>query len=146
MAVHVSICQFMSLYGSKIKCTKKMSTSIRVSRNCEYCGEAFEAKTLVTRYCSHQCNRKHYKQRKRQEKLQQYKKQERTPKVKLPPPDVNFEQLGDKTYLSIKESAAFIGISERTIYRLLKNGQLPCKKLGSRTFILRQNIDQLFKD
>jgi excisionase family DNA binding protein len=149
MAVYVTLWQqnneglLPSLQVLKIQ---KMSTNIRVSRNCEYCGEAFEAKTLVTRYCSHTCNRRHYKQRKKEEKLQQYKAQAKKPKIKLPHPDLNFEQLGRKTYLSIKESAAFIGISERTLYRLLKSGQLPSKKLGARTFILRQDIDKLFKD
>lgn len=46
-----------------------MSTNISVSRKCEFCGSIFVAKTTVTKYCSHKCNSKHYKQRIKEDKV-----------------------------------------------------------------------------
>jgi len=46
-----------------------MSTNITVERICEYCGKIFLAKTTVTKYCSLNCNRRHYKQKIRNVKI-----------------------------------------------------------------------------
>lgn len=119
-----------------------MSSNIRVKKTCEYCGEEYVARTLVTRYCSHTCNRRHYKQKKREEKVQQYQKKKK--EVTLQLPDVDFDALGDKDFLSIKEAAVLIGVSERTFYRLMKNGTMKAYKLGGRTIIKRSDIDELF--
>ena len=122
---------------------RKMSSNIQVTKTCENCGEQFEAKTLVTRYCSHACNRRHYKKRKRQEKLQRFEEKQRQSAIQLP--DVDYEALGAKEFLSIKEAAVLIGVSERTLYRLMESGSLEAKKIGRRTIIRRAAIDKLFK-
>ncbi len=57
-----------------------MSTNIRVKRRCEYCKKEFTAKTIRTRYCSHQCNSRSYKKIKAAEKVKQAK---RVYKIKL---------------------------------------------------------------
>ena len=137
-----------SLTLSVICCTekmtdRKMSSNIQVTKTCENCGEQFEAKTLVTRYCSHTCNRRHYKKRKRQEKLQRFEEKQRQSAIQLP--DVDYEALGAKEFLSIKEAAVLIGVSERTLYRLMESGSLEAKKIGRRTIIRRAAIDKLFK-
>lgn len=119
-----------------------MSTNIKVTRICECCGKSFEAKTTVTRYCSHTCNSRHYKQRKRAEKLGKVPIQNKL--VQLAIPDVDFGRLAEKEFLSIKEASTMLGISERTIYRLMKNGDLETNKIGRRTIIKRTAIDKLF--
>ena len=50
-----------------------MSSNIRVQKICEYCGEEFTAKTTQTRYCSHNCNSRDYKARKKAEKIERSK-------------------------------------------------------------------------
>jgi len=35
-----------------------MTSNIRIEKVCQYCGTKFIAKTTVTRYCSHSCNKK----------------------------------------------------------------------------------------
>lgn len=119
-----------------------MSSNIRVKKICENCGEEFEARTTVTRYCSHTCNRRHYKKLKKKEKLEQFEKKNK--EVKLQIPKVDFAALGDKYFLRIKEAAVLIGVSERTFYRLMENGTIKTYKLGGRTLIKRSDIDQLF--
>jgi hypothetical protein len=32
-----------------------MSSNIRINRICEYCGQEFQAKTTVIRFCTHTC-------------------------------------------------------------------------------------------
>ena len=45
-----------------------MSTNIKIPKFCQFCGQAFVAQTTTTRYCSHKCNSRHYKQIKKEEK------------------------------------------------------------------------------
>ena len=119
-----------------------MSSSIEVQRICENCGELFIAKTTVTRYCSHKCNQRHYKKRKRAEKLKEHQQVQKVVQLQLP--DADYEKLGQKEFLSIKETAILLGVSERTLYRLMSNGTLPVHKLGRRPILKRSEIDQLF--
>ena len=137
MAVYVT----QSHNWSQDVTTIGMSTNIKVSKICEYCGESFVAKTTVTRYCSHKCNSRHYKQRKRAEKLGKVPVKNKL--IQLAIPDVEFGRLAEKEFLSIKEAATLVGISERTIYRLMKSGELETKKIGRRTIIARSAIDKL---
>lgn len=46
-----------------------MSSNIRVTKTYEYCSQEFIAKTIQTRYCSHSCNNKAYKEAKKKEKI-----------------------------------------------------------------------------
>jgi excisionase family DNA binding protein len=47
--------------------------------------------------------------------------------------------------VSIPETATLMGVSRTTIYELIKDGLLPCVKVGSRTLIRIEAIDQLLK-
>ncbi|MEG1005727.1 MAG: DNA-binding protein, partial [Bacteroides sp.] len=38
------------------------SSSIRIKKVCEWCGEVFYAQKTTTRYCSHRCNSRAYKE------------------------------------------------------------------------------------
>jgi hypothetical protein len=51
-----------------------MTSTIRISRKCIYCNIEYIAKTIHTKYCSHTCNRRDYKQHKRIEKIEKAKK------------------------------------------------------------------------
>ena len=119
-----------------------MSSNIRIKRICEHCGEEFEARTLQTRYCSHRCNSRDYKKRKRQEKLDDVNKQRHEQKRNQIISDVS--QLRHKEYFSVNEAAAYIGISRRTIYRLIQNNNLKVHKVGNRTIIKKTSIEYLF--
>lgn len=43
--------------------------------------------------------------------------------------------------LSINESARFLGIGRSTLYGLIRNGDLPIRKLGKRSLILKVDLE-----
>ena len=47
-----------------------MSSKIRVKRICQHCGNEFEARTTVTKYCSDNCAKRAYKVRFRDSKIE----------------------------------------------------------------------------
>lgn len=46
-----------------------MSSTIKIPKFCQHCGQAFVAQTTTTRFCGHKCASRAYKQRKREEKV-----------------------------------------------------------------------------
>ncbi|MCP4552992.1 MAG: helix-turn-helix domain-containing protein [Bacteroidetes bacterium] len=115
-----------------------MSSKIEITKVCQHCGNEFIAKTTVTKFCSHPCAAKNYKQRKKAEKLNEVK----TPTVQKT--DFNLSQLNNKEYLSIADTCQLLGASRMTIYRQTKNGNINAVKLGRRTIIKKSDIEKLF--
>jgi excisionase family DNA binding protein len=119
-----------------------MSSNFEITKICLCCGKEYTAKTLTTRYCSHDCNRRHYKQLKREEKINSYKEPQAPSEQ---PVQMHVEVLlQQKQFLSIDETSILIGASRRTIHRLIAAKRLQVGKVGSRTIITRKAIDHLF--
>lgn len=116
-----------------------MSSNIRLEKTCIQCGNVFTAKTTVTQYCSDNCAKKAYKQRKRTAKIDAVIQEE---KLKAKP--LSVVPVTQKDFLSIDETCQLLGASRWTIYRLIDKGELIARKLGSRTIISRKAIDNLF--
>ena len=53
--------------------------------------------------------------------------------------------LHESLAVSVQKAAGMAGISRTSIYKLMKDGLLPCVKVGSRTLIRIEAIDQLLK-
>lgn len=120
-----------------------MSSNLEIKKICQLCGNEFVAKTTVTRYCSHKCASRAYKQRKRESKVQ--KAVEETTKQKtFIATGIDLNTIRQKDFLSIKEAYTVLGVSESTFYRLMKSGTVPATKVGGRTIIKRSEIDKLF--
>lgn len=115
-----------------------MRSNIRMQRICKHCGEEFTAKTTVTKYCGDNCAKRAYKARKRQEKIGKVEKEVKE-QVSKP-----IEELKAKPFLSISETAQLLGISRRTIYRLIERGEFQVGKVGRRTIIRREDIERIF--
>lgn len=115
-----------------------MSSKIEITKICQYCGEKFTARTTVTKCCSNTCAKKHYKQRKKAEKLSEVKT------VSTQKTEYSLSQLTDKEYLSIADTCQLLGASRMTIYRQIKNGNINAVKLGRRTIIRKSDIENLF--
>ncbi|MFP5265561.1 MAG: helix-turn-helix domain-containing protein [Blastocatellia bacterium] len=115
-----------------------MSTKIRLQRICKHCGKEFIAKTTVTRFCGDVCAKRAYKARMRQAKIEESNAE--TQAIRNKP----LEDLRTKDFLSIAETCALLGLSERTVFRLLQNGRIPASKFGKRTIIKRADLEQLF--
>src|SRR5690606_40130255 len=109
-----------------------MSSKIEILKKCIYCQQEYIAKTLVTKYCSHRCNQRHYKEVKRQEKMQQYK-------IVVP---IKEERNCSEDFLTITKSAAFLGVSDRTIFRLIARGIIKAVRKGKKVQIPK---NELFK-
>jgi excisionase family DNA binding protein len=118
-----------------------MSSNLILKKICDFCGNEFEAKTLFTRYCSHTCNRKHYKILKREKEIESVKA------VKIIPvkePIISNIGIQQKEFLSVEETATLLGASRRTIQRMISKGTLKVGKIGRRTIVKRLEIDKLF--
>jgi excisionase family DNA binding protein len=116
-----------------------MSSNIKIQRICKQCNGEFTARTTVTMYCSHKCTKAAYKARLRNEKIESSNNETR--QIKLKP----IEDLKAKPYLSINEASALLGISRRTMYRMINRGEINIGKAGKRTIIRITDIEKLFE-
>src|SRR3982750_2610480 len=58
--------------------------------------------------------------------------------------DVGVEAAGERSYYSISQAAALLGVSRVSIWRWIRAGQLPVIRLGHRTVrIAHADLDQL---
>ena len=117
-----------------------MSSNIIVIRVCEYCGNQFEAKTTFTRFCSRSCNGKNLKDIARQRNIDA-SNLETNKAISIP-----YEILNSKPFLNVTEVSKLIGVSSRTIFRLIKIGKLSIKKVGRRTLITKEEIKRYFSN
>ncbi|MCT4602751.1 MAG: helix-turn-helix domain-containing protein [Marinifilum sp.] len=120
-----------------------MSSNMRIPSICKFCNKAFIAKTTVTQFCTTNCAKKAYKKRKREEKIQLKLQQEhKSRKIQETTPKITFQ---NKQFLSINESAQYLGVSRWTINRLIKRNKLPSQKIGVKTLIPKSSIGKLFE-
>jgi excisionase family DNA binding protein len=116
-----------------------MSSNIRIQRICIECGEEFTARTTVTKFCSLKCGKRFTKAKARAAKIEA--SDQETKAIKEKP----IAALKEKPYLSIDEASQLLGISRRTLYRMIERGEFPSAKAGRRTIIRRSDIDGLFE-
>lgn len=114
-----------------------MSSNIHLQRICQYCGKEFTARTTVTQYCGNTCSKRAYKERIKGLKIETSNKQ--TQRIKNMP----IEELKAKAFLSIADACKLIGISRRTVYRMIERGELITGKAGKRTIIRRSDLEHL---
>lgn len=135
-----------------------MSSNIRLQKVCEECGEVFTARTTVTRFCSHRCGSRNHKQRGRDARIEVEKRKYREIQVaeilnasskldiKKNVPSRNFNSSAannlTRELLDIQEIAVVMGISERTLHRLLKDQLFPRLKIGRRILFQKDNVLQ----
>jgi len=117
-----------------------MSSNIRIQRICQHCNNEFTARTTVTKYCSHKCASRAYKDRTRKKKVE--KSNAETKKIITQPVEV----AKAKEFLTVKDVSILLGCSTRTAYRLINNETIKAVNLGQRvTRVKRSEIDKLFQ-
>ncbi len=115
-----------------------MSSNLKIPKICEFCKNEFIARTTRTRYCSHKCNSRAYKD------------VERQAKVLKTAAETELILTGDLTrvkameFLNVDQAALLFGISRRTIYRLINRGCLNIAKFGNRTVLKRADMESFF--
>jgi excisionase family DNA binding protein len=108
-------------------------SKLKIPKTCEHCGKQFEAKTVITRFCSGTCAHKADNERKKTGR-KEAKQQELIAKIP-----------NNRPYISIAEAVLLFGISRDTIYRLVRMGKIPAVNLGERlTRISRTHIETMF--
>jgi excisionase family DNA binding protein len=121
-----------------------MSSNIRLTKLCEHCNKEFIAKTIQTRYCSHSCNNKAYKEAKRKEKLESVS---RKGNIANPPNPqslpINYSGLNQKEFLTINECSLLLNITSVTLRRWIKDQVISTKRVGKKHIIKRQSINDL---
>lgn len=112
-----------------------MSSTIEITKICEFCKSQFVARKRSTRYCSKRCAEHAYKAAVRAEKVgrEQAKANESAK-----------EDVTGLAFLSPKECAKLLGVSSRTIYRYLESNNIPCYQFKGKTRIRRSDIEKLF--
>lgn len=117
-----------------------MASNIQVQRICQFCNKEFTARTTVTRYCSDNCSKRGYKARKRAEKIE--KSQNETKTIKAKP----ISDIKEKEFLTVSDVATLLNFSQRTVYRLIKQGTIKGVNIAQRkTLVRRTDIDKLFE-
>ncbi|HEY5371009.1 MAG TPA: helix-turn-helix domain-containing protein [Hanamia sp.] len=117
-----------------------MSSNIHLQRICEHCGNEFTARTTVTRFCGDNCAKAAYKARQRVNKIES--SNEQTRKINSKP----IEDLKAKEFLTVRDVAALLNCSIRSVYYFIENGNIEAANLGQRiTRVKRSEIDKLFK-
>lgn len=54
--------------------------------------------------------------------------------------------LGERAALGIREAAEYVGLGRSTVYKLLEEGRLTSRKIGSRRLVLRESCDKFLSD
>lgn len=117
-----------------------MSSNIKIQRICKYCKNEFTARTTSTKYCSHKCNSRDYKEKIREAKIAKSNKESKE--------EITFtiEAVKAKEYLTVKEAATLLNCSKRAIYYNINCGYIEAVNLGKRlTRIKISAIDRLFE-
>lgn len=111
---------------------------IPIKKICEYCNSEFYAHKESTRYCSHTCNSRAYKQMKREAKTRTIETAEQEKKVK---------DIIDRPYLKISEAGRLLGVARQTIYEHIYAGRLRASKITNRLSVVRrEDIEQMLAE
>jgi excisionase family DNA binding protein len=117
-----------------------MSSNLNYLKQCLFCLDYFEAKTLYTKYCTHKCNSRHYKQLAREKKINAV--QADTKKQASDVPFLRLVEIQQKVFLTITEAALFVGVSTRTIERMIASSTISVSRFNRRVLIKRQDLEQ----
>lgn len=115
-----------------------MSSNIKTTRICQQCGEGFTARTTVTKFCSHTCASRAYKQRTREQKV------EKSVTETVREVSIVKTELQAKDFLTVNEASELLNVSRWTISRAIADSRLKAVRMGRRVIIRRTDIDQLF--
>ena len=99
-------------------------SKLKLPKVCEHCGKAFEAKTVITRFCSDACNNASLRQRKKQALEEECKQQI------LQESASTIAKIQTRPYISIAEAVLLFGISKDTISPPDTSGQNPRRQFG----------------
>ena len=114
-------------------------SKLKIPRVCEHCSKPFEAKTVITRFCSKSCANKSGKENKKQEKKQ------KEIESLLEKYSNKIAEVQTREFISVSEATIMYGISKDTIHRMIKRGLINGVNIGVRlTRVKRADLENLF--
>ncbi|MBE7172220.1 MAG: helix-turn-helix domain-containing protein [Williamsia sp.] len=117
-----------------------MSSNIRINKVCQHCNKVFIAKTTVTKFCSDQCAKSNYKKRQKDARIEvsqidtERQLSEGKQQIKSVSRDSSAAMVGTSGL------SAVTGLSERTIFRLIKDPAFPRVKIGKRLLFKKDAV------
>jgi len=106
---------------------------VKIQKQCVVCKKPFIPKTVDSIYCSKKCSDVAYRKKKAQQKKEEQRK---IVANKIPT---------DRLYISVPEAITIFGIAKSTLYRLIRQRQIPAINLGARLVrIDRTSIEEMF--
>ena len=118
-----------------------MSSNLKIKRICAWCGKEFIAQKTTTACCSKQCANALYKKKKRDEAI---KANNQFVDKKID--EKSIERIKDKPFLTITETAIYLGVTRPTVYSYIKRGELKVTRLGFKYLLKKEDIDELFNN
>jgi len=106
---------------------------------CAYCQKVFEARKSTTRFCSHKCASRAYKDNARQLKVLDSSEQTRMEQSSA------LMQIQAREVLTVEQLSLLLGVSRWTVNRFLKAGLIRSIKVMGRRLILRKEVEQFLK-
>lgn len=115
---------------------------MRIKKVCQHCNKVFTAKTTVTKFCSDECAKANYK--KRMKKVRIEESTAATSRELLAENATSKELTSlhneSKGFISLPELSATTRLSERTLYRLMRDTEFPRLKIGRRLLFNRDSV------
>ena len=118
-----------------------MSSNLKIKRICAWCGKEFIAQKTTTACCSKQCANALYKKKKRDEAI---KANNQFVEKKIDEKPI--ERIKDKPFLTLTETAIYLGVTRPTVYGYIKRGELKVTRLGFKYLLKKEDIDELFNN
>jgi len=112
-------------------------STFRINKICEQCGTLFVAQKTTTRFCSHKCNQKNYKLRKKLEKKKLAEADISNKIISVKTDAVNVDILKTKPYLTVKEVSILLNCSIKTVYRLIESREIEATRFSKRMIRIR---------
>ena len=111
-----------------------MSSTIEITKTCEWCGNTFTARKCTTRFCCKRCAEHAYKDAKRKEH------------VKREEAKAASSQIGDdkRNFITPTQCAKILGICRASVYNYLAANSIPCFQFKGKTLISRESLNTLF--
>ncbi len=117
-----------------------MSSNIRINKVCQHCNRVFIAKTTVTKFCSDQCAKSNYKKRQKDARIGESQADTERQLAEGRQQTGGALVNGSAEMVGIGGLSAVTGLSERTIFRLIKDPAFPRVKIGKRLLFKKDAV------
>ena len=121
-----------------------MSSNLKIKKICDHCNELFIAQKATTKFCSLNCARRNYKLREKKKKI----KNVNETAVRVLQSGLNGEQKKEvaqqvqisSDLIDIRMLATATSLSERTLFRLIKNKDFPKLRIGRSLLFHKETV------